>query len=119
MGVRSSIKNGVDSAFKVLAELAVPVVFSKNEVSSFDFGAGEVKIDSSSTLNTVGFTFYGKNNLYVQELNSRSNRSLQLLVKTEGNSFNFYTKVLISGKQYKPSLISSDEFITIFSLQES
>jgi hypothetical protein len=118
MGVRSSIQGGVDTAFKKLAELTVDAKFSTKEVIAFDFGAGEVVAKNVSSITLKGFVFYAKNNMYVASTLNVPVRSLTLLVKTEGREYNYYTQVEITGKIYKPSLISSDEFITQFELKE-
>ncbi len=118
MGVRSSINGGVDRAFAKLSELLVDATFITQEVESFDFGAGEIVSKGTTALVVKGFIFYGKNSMYVATTQNTPTRSLQLLIKTEGKSYNFYTKVSILGKMYKPSLINSDEFITQFELQE-
>lgn len=108
MSLDSRILAAVDRVFTKFAELTVPVIFNKKEVSGFNFGTGE-NVSNSITISTTGFITESKSNI-----DGRGSSGLVLIVRTSESDFSGYTTVVVSGDTYSCKLKSGNKYTTEF-----
>jgi hypothetical protein len=112
MSLKSTVKNAVDIAFNKLKDLSYEATFTNKNVESFDFNSASI-IDDESSYSTYGF-------MEVKTTKNEENMPVTkttFTIKTDlSQDFNRYSEVSIKGENYRCSIISQDDFITILSL---
>lgn len=111
MSLKSKVKSAVDTAFEKLKDLSYQANFSNQDVEDFDFSKGEV-VSSESSYSTFGF-------LETKTTMNEGTTVTKTTFTIKSNpdiDYSRYTEVEIDGLNYRCSVLSADEFVTILSL---
>jgi hypothetical protein len=111
MSLKAQVKNAVDIAFTKLKDLSYEATFLNNDVEGFNFSSGEV-VGSESSYSTFGF-LETKTSLHEGIPVTRTTFTIR---STPEVDYNRYTEVFVDNKDYRCSVLSQDEYVTILSL---